>query len=396
MRLMRVFILFAVCINCLFFSREVLGQKTCLVFPGMSFTDSLNHDQPINAGVSNALEKARLVAGIEWAPRSAMPSVYGIPYQSQENRLGVPYSLAQKVNGYVGLDVSFYTFLTAIHNPRSVMYTENLSMFPYYGFDAAPYYGSVCSTSVWYALGIPAPYYTSSINANDALTRRDDLPADSVQLCDVLWKTGHVAMVYDIARDEYGYIQKVVVFETTTNLRLDSKLVEYSYDGFIDRWNGGGYVIYRPKNLSSNNYPDEPFEWVNGHLTPQFVYNDDVCTNHGDRVSYPVGDSVVINVLSKVYSELELYKDDSLYISVPLECFDMVFYDLPYGSYKARLVEEDHASDYTYFEIIDISVSYNVGNQLTVYFSSANAIPEFMSLGDERECPYYCTIFTPT
>ena len=47
------------------------------------------------------------------------------------------------------------------------------------------------------------------------------------------------------------------------------------------------------------------------------------------------------------------------------------------------------------FEIIDINVSFTIGDKLIVYFSSANAVPEFMSLGDERECPYYCTIFTP-
>lgn len=381
----------------LFMPSSLLSQKACLFFPGMASVDSLIHDQPANEGVTNALAKAQMVAGVEWNPIETVPSVYATSYESSGNYLGVPYSLAQKVNGLVGLDVSLYTFLTALHNPRSVMYTEDLSGPPYNGFDTAPYYGSVCATSVWYVLGIKAPYYTSSINAMNELRRRDDLPADSIQLCDVLWKTGHVAMVYDIARDNNDSIQKVIIFETTTSLRRDSKLVEYTFEGFKDRWNSGGYMIYRPKNLTNNPSPDDLFIWTNGHLTPKFDYNEDLCTSHGDRVAYPVGDSVVVNVLSNNYDILELYKEEVIFERVELssENRDVVFYDLPYGSYKARLVNEDSTmSEFTFFEVIDIDVSYVLGERLTVFFASANGVPEFMSLGDIRECPYYCTVFT--
>lgn len=380
-----------------FFPMTLFCQKACLTFPGLPMSDGLIHDEPENQGVSNALAKARMVAGVEWTPINDVPSVYSAsPYLADGHYLGLPYSLTQKVNGYVGLDVSFYTFLTALHNPRSVMYTENLKLPPYNGFDAASYYGSVCATSVWYVLGIKAPYYTRSIRSINALTKREDLPLDSIRLCDVLWKTGHVAMIYDIGRDVNNSIQKVVVFETTTRSRLDSKLVEYSIDGFINLWNSANYIIYRPKDLSDNPAPEEGFCWLNGHLKPQFAYNEDLCTNHGDCVAYPVGDSVVINILSDNYSVLELYKDGNYYHSVNVGTNDVVFYDLPYGSYQARLTNGTNASDFVSFEVIDINISYVIGDKLTVYFSSANAVPEFMSLGDARECPDHITIFTST
>lgn len=357
--------------------------------------DGLYHDQPANEGERNALEKARLVAEVEWTPLNPVPSCYGTPYPAGVTRYGLPYSLAQKVNGYVGLDVSFYTFLTAINNPRSVMYTENLRHAPYNGFDCAPYYGSVCATSVWYVLGIKAPYYTYSIGHIKALSKRVDLPPDSIRLCDVLWKTGHVAMVYDICRDSNDIIRKVVVFETTTRSRIDSKLVEYSYDAFVEKWNNSGWIIYRPKDLSSNPAANEPFAWRTGHLVPLFSYNNDLCTTRGDRVSYSHGDSVVLNVFNRSYPVLELLKDGELYQSVSNERDEFVFRNLPYGSYQARLTNGVQTSDPVFFEIIDINVSFTIGDKLIVYFSSANAVPEFMSLGDERECPYYCTIFTP-
>ena len=72
--------------------------------------------------------------------------------------------------------------------------------------------------------------------------------------------------------------------------------------------------------------------------------NVDLCTNHGDRVSYPVGDSVVINILdnSYQYSHLDLVKDGLIYQSVGISnkdsigsLQDVVFSNLPDGSYYA-------------------------------------------------------------
>ena len=112
------------------------------------------------------------------------------------------------------------------------------------------------------------------------------------------------------------------------------------------------------------------------------------------------------------YSALELYKDGDLYQEIDLENpveqmanpvrsnshlpkREVVFADLPYGNYQARLRDNKNLfSDFVSFEVIDINISYTVGEKLTVYFSSANATPEFMSLGDARECPYFCTVFS--
>ena len=355
------------------------------------------HDQPENDGVANALAKARLIAGVEWIPLKEVPSVYGYTYPVGEQRVGLPYSLAQKVNGYVGLDVSFYTFLTAVHNPFSVMYTENLSFDPYYGFDCAPYYGSVCATSVWYALGFLAPYYTSAIDGISALEKKEALSADSIKLCDVLWSKGHVAMVYDIVREVDGTICAVSVFETTRIDRADSRIITYSAKGFNDRWNRVKWVIYRPKDLSVNSFLERnSFNAETRRIIPLFAYNNDVCTSRGDRVAYAAGENVIINILNTDYDQLELYHNDELFEKRKICSESEIFQNLPYGDYKARIVNDSQTSDFTYFEVIDVNVSYTLSsNKVTVYFSSKNGTPEFMSLGDERECPYYCYILSP-
>lgn len=351
----------------------------------------LYHDQPVNEGVANALAKARMIAGIEWTPLAPVPNVYGKTYSADVTKRGLPYSLAQKVNGYVGLDVSFYTFLTAVNNPYSVLYTENLATRPYDGFDCAPYYGSVCSTSVWYALGINVPYYTSSIHAISTLKKCGDLGVDSISLCDVLWSKGHVAMVYDITRDSEGRIMAVSVFETTRVDHADSRIISYTYNDFCQRWDRVGWVIYRHKNLSENLFSEASlFNTDEVPVRRLFEYNFDICTSRGDRVAYAAGENVTINVLSNRFSKIELYRDGSLYEERAINSTEESFMNLPYGDYKARLVSDDGTSAFTYFEVLDVNVSYTLSDKVTVYFSSRNATPEFMSLGDVQECPYYC------
>lgn len=48
------------------------------------------HDQLTNEGERNALEKARLVAEVEWTPLNPVPSCYGTPYPAGETRYGCP------------------------------------------------------------------------------------------------------------------------------------------------------------------------------------------------------------------------------------------------------------------------------------------------------------------
>lgn len=88
--------------------------------------------------------------------------------------------------------------MTAVYNPMSVVYTEDINQPPYHGTNCAPYYGDVCSSSVMWALGVVIPYYTSQIvNLPDMIQNKYQV-IDSLKICDVIWKPGHVQMVYDM------------------------------------------------------------------------------------------------------------------------------------------------------------------------------------------------------
>jgi hypothetical protein len=66
----------------------------------------------------------------------------------------VPYSSVRSEGRYIGFDIALRTFLAAVENPRSVLYTENLTGRV---SNAAAYYGSVCSAYTSYALGCGIP-----------------------------------------------------------------------------------------------------------------------------------------------------------------------------------------------------------------------------------------------
>jgi len=350
--------------------------------------DSLVHDRPDNQGVENARLKAYMLACIEWTPKAAIPSTYDAPYMPGVTKRGVPYSLAQQTNSFVGLDVSLYTFLTAVDNPMSVMYTEDLSKEPYNGFDCASYYGAVCSTSIWYALGIGIPYYTRHIEKMKELEKLDSMAHEDIRLCDVLWKSGHVCMVFDIGRDSTGVIRTVSIFETTRTSQLDATVRTYTWENFEKRWQSNHWTVYRYKQFERNTMQcQEPFAIVNNKLVPTYIANRDVCTARGDRASYCSEEDVVICALDGGYDEMEIYRDQELVEVRPLTGTTATLQELPYGQYQVRLRSGNRYSDFTCFEVIDTQVSLEYGAKLRIRFSSANGTAEYVEQCDFEDRP---------
>ncbi len=73
---------------------------------------------------------------------------------------GIPYSFAAESDGIVGFNISLYTFITAISNPFSFIYTVDLREEPFVEILPGPYYGVVCNSAVSYFLGMDLHYVT--------------------------------------------------------------------------------------------------------------------------------------------------------------------------------------------------------------------------------------------
>ena len=151
-------------------------------------------------GAINAVKKAYQLTDIAFTPLLPIAYNTGI-YQPEYTYKGMIYSSVKEIGTYVGSNISFHTFMTAIHNPRSRIYTERIDQSPYNGTNCRSYYGTVCSDLVSYALGITPIYRSYDFVASDEMEELDFSDHNAFHLADVLWTDGHVALITDVVRD---------------------------------------------------------------------------------------------------------------------------------------------------------------------------------------------------
>lgn len=318
---------------------------------------------------NDVLERAYLMATMEWTPVNPVPMNGGSYYTQGQTVTGIPYSSVKEINTYLFQDVSYHTFMTAVHNPKSVLYTEDISQAPYHGKNCAPYYGAVCSSAVMCALGISTPYYVSQIIRLPSMERIKDQVIDSLRICDVIAKSGHVQLVFDVEHRSDTLFQ-ITTFESSGR---SAHLSRYSKEQFLKMWNRYKYVGYRYRNLK---YSEEGPEYR--QLAP-ISYNEDLCPSKGDRSVYRTTDNIFINIFNTSYDRLVLINGITKE-TVSMECSgeDIMLSDLQPGFYFVSLQKGLEKSAEVSFEVIDTSVNYYDGDSddsiVVSFHSSANPV----------------------
>lgn len=322
--------------------------------------------------IATMIKRANQISKIRWTPIDTIPNRNGV-YDAGKTYLGIPYSSVKELDKFVGQEVSFHTFMTAVNNPYSVLYTERVNKPPYNGVNCGAYYGTVCSMAVNYALGIELPYESKMYDSLPTFRKVKEQNPETLFEGDVLWSPGHVVLVLDIQRDSINNIKEISILESAGNT---TSIKDYSLADFQNRWDRVGWVSYRYLELAKNTfYQSIPFIQLEGDDYVEFQYNNDICISRGDKACYREGEDVEINILNDGYSELQLYRDDILYSSDIVKGNTTVYHKLPYGLYKARLVYNDKSSQFTYFEVVNVKVS--IENDI-VNFYSENSIAEYL------------------
>ena len=260
-------------------------------------------------------------------------------------------------------DVSYHTFMTAVHNPNSVFYSEDISKDPYHGVNCAPYYGAVCSSAVMYAFGFSIPYYANQLVKLPSMEALEPQSIDSLKVCDIMWKSGHVQMIYNVEHRE-DTLYRVTTFESAGS---NAHITSYTIEKFRQLWEKGRYVGYRYKNLV---YSEEPP--VLKSLDP-VDYNDDLCPSKGDRAVYHTSDSITINIFNQDYDEIVLTKNGNV-ISQEMYAGDShCFYGLEPGIYSVFLQKGDTMTAPVSFETLSTDVHYTLREDggLVVYFDTS-------------------------
>lgn len=321
---------------------------------------------------SIVLERAYQMANVRWTPLDNIPFNKNSFFLSGVKVSGVPYSSVKELNTYLFQDVSYYTFMTAVHNPRSVLYTDNISQPPYHGLNCGTYYGAVCSSSVMYALGFNIPFYADQIVQLPFMEKVEPQVVDSLKVCDIIWKSGHVQMVFDIEH-QADSLYKVTMFESSGK---SAHIKPYSIQDFKKMWEKNQYEAYRYKFISYDERP-ESFNDL-----PSISYNDDLCPSKGDKSVYRDDDTITINIFNPNYSEIVLMKNGELVSSIAYKGDLHKYEHLQPGLYSVFLQSGDNKTDSVSFEVIDTHVDFSVNEtnrSISIYFSSS-AVADFAAL----------------
>lgn len=344
---------------------------------GRNLTDSIG-DSSSQWSVATGKRLAAL-RDVQWSPVATMPRANdGSDYfVSGTTYKGIPYSSTREVDKYLGYNVSLYSFLTALHSPYSMLYTENLNANKsksawgktYHADQCGPYMGMQCTSFVEYVVGLK-PYWLSHeydyAEKMGYIIRKGRATAAKVSLYDILLRPGHDKIISAITYNQDGAIASIEVSESVPPIPQITTYTPASFDAEYDNDN---YVLYRVANN-----PDISLEYDEvGNIT----YNDDICTILGDRACFREGDTIAVSYTMGSYTSMQIYKDGTLLSTKQLSSgshyVDLTNDNLAPGFYKARLTDGTAYSDYTYFEVVEADVACSiVDGKCVVAFGSGN------------------------
>jgi len=251
-----------------------------------------------------AVEYARIMSQVKWTPvAEGMPNRRGGHFEKGTEYTGVPYSSVKYAGRYIGLEIFLKTFLAAVENPRSVLYTENLSGKV---SNAAAYYGKVCSSYTSYALQCGIWYVSRHYGPEyrEGVCLAAPQSAQAARVGDVIFtppvKGGsHVEIVTGITRNDDGTVTQVRVEESSPPTTRTTERSASNFDAHISSRNR---KLYRITDLDA---------WRGANRAESFLfpnYDEDAATpvinrvlllDRGDWVPYHKDQAVRINVMDR-------------------------------------------------------------------------------------------------
>ncbi|GEP43624.1 hypothetical protein BGE01nite_29150 [Brevifollis gellanilyticus] len=234
-----------------------------------------------------------------------MPNRKGGFFEAGKELTGVPYSSVRSEGRYIGFDIGLRTFLAAVENPHSVLYTENLTGKV---SNAAAYYGSVCSAYTSYALGCGIWEVSRRYGpqVSDGIQRVEAQSAEAAQVGDVIYTPhatetsgSHVEIVTAVTKDAQGHV---------VSLRVDESRPPTTQTTERSAVNFNAHLASRDKQLFRITDRDawrgtnraEPLLFPNheADAAPAMI-NRTLLLDLGDWVPYQKGQPVKFNVMDR-------------------------------------------------------------------------------------------------
>ncbi|MGV3662152.1 MAG: hypothetical protein ACO1TE_18340 [Prosthecobacter sp.] len=325
-------------------------------------------DRPAKDWQMSAAANARLLSQVKWTPvADTMPNRKGGFFEKGREYTGVPYSSVRSEGRYIGFDIALRTFLAAVENPLSVLYTENLTGKV---SNAAAYYGTVCSSYTSYALqcGVWEVSRRYGPQVSEGIVLVEPQSAQAAQVGDVIYTPhatetsgSHVEMVTAVTKDSQGQVTSVRVEESrppttqTTersaanfNAHLATRSKQLFHITDLDAWRGTN----KAAPLLHPNYAADA-------ATP--TINRTLLLDLGDWVPYQKGNPVKFNVMDRDklgVKTLVIRRAGSVVEEIPLDgpgLHERTFATC--GDYTAQVVRKDGSlSEACEFAVCDLDL----------------------------------------
>lgn len=373
------------------------------LFESMPFAvDSDGWEIPTTAGMVYALKKAAQASQIVYNALANYPSLSSPTGASAGEHTGFPYSSTKEIRKFIGWEVSFRTFMTAVQNLYGMFYTEDISSahgqsdygYTYDGTNCGPYYGMVCSIFTGFCLGYDIPWDTDQLAylaKIGLLVKVSDQTPQGVHICDLVWYQGHCVLVTGVQRDQWGNVINVKITESLGAVH-STNFTAAQFETYLHITHN--CIIYRPTKVYENTYEPSEFVAVRGESTPTpYVYNYDICHYAGDYSAMRSDQPTWINYTLGVYTGMKIYKGDTLLTTITLDGslhkVDVSSYMDGAGKYSACLTDEVNDSEYTHWQIVDAGCTYeDNGTKQKITFASSNGTPWWVQVCSSRGVAY--------
>lgn len=316
------------------------------------------------------LARAKQLTDIKWTPIADVPmylkkeNVYKV-FPKGVEVTGLPYSSVERTDMFIPENISFESFLSAVANPYSKLYTAG------HGKENRANFGIVCNSFVRYAFGIPYRVPTKlwyTVPGMRKIADKEKYTAEELRLCDILHAfndgRNHVALITDILRDENGQIVEIEVSEAVSPSCIR---VRYTVEGYFERFKVFGLCRY---DLMENVPPfdekaDDIFRSGIDKILPR------IAVDNGNRSNYLLGQEVVLSVFIEGADTVELLKDGEVIREIQVEGRAFMPLTLDCGYYVARLKKDGAATE---FAVVAATFTHTVKDgKLTVCATACDA-----------------------
>ena len=364
---------------------------------------TLLHDVPSSQGIKNGLKRAKRLVEAQFTPVRRFPVVTNLYHEDGsrtyiENyamawlpQKGMPYSSVRRVEKYIGYNVSFETFYSALTNPDSVVYARPIIGT---GQNVHNHYGIVCSCFVSEVLDLPYRTPCIRIPGIPGVSEIEAEPMENLRLLDIVLNVKrHAAIITDIERDERGIVRFITVSESVLPF---CRAIRYTPEEFRGYWLENDFRIFRYEGAHRITYTPDPFLPIEEDGAPvEARINRVLMTDYGNRANYRLGEQVVISVFDAGFDRISVEAPDRTASLFPVRDGKTTLRPEKPGFYKVRALRGGAESEPVEFCATDLRFtmdrdSYAPGEPMKIHFRNSAADQviawQFNKCASDRGC----------